>query len=181
MGKNNIQKWYDFKVGNLFDIHPTKAYKLTNKDLFQENGSHPVVVNSSYNNGIGGYSCLPITEKGNRITFSDTTTAESIFYQATDFIGYPHVQGLYPIEYKENWNELSLLFFATVFRKSALTQNFDYVNKFTRDLAKSLIVKLPVDDVGNPDFSYMENYMKKIIADQQEKLDTLQKFLSTNK
>lgn len=177
MVKNNIQQWQDFKVGKLFDIHPTKAYKLTNKDLFHENGSYPVVVNSSYNNGIGGYSNLPVTENGNKITFSDTTTAESIFYQTTDFIGYPHVQGLYPIEYKENWSELSLLFFATVFRKSALTQNFDYVNKFTRDLAKALIVRLPVDSVGNPDFSYMEKYMGEIMKKQQLNLDALKKVL----
>ncbi len=101
MIKIDTSKWGDFKVGDLFDIHPTKAYKLTNSKLMSENGANPVVVNSSYNNGIGGYTELKNTETGNKITFSDTTSADAIFYQENDFVGYPHVQGLYELgEYK---------------------------------------------------------------------------------
>lgn len=39
----------------------------------------PVVVNSILSNGIGGYVDLPPTEKGNMITYSDTTTPDAIF------------------------------------------------------------------------------------------------------
>ena len=38
-----------FKVKELFDIHPTKAYKLTNPQLFCDNGKVPVVTNTSEN------------------------------------------------------------------------------------------------------------------------------------
>ena len=38
MIKIDTSKWGDFKVGDLFDIHPTKAYKLTNSKLMSENG-----------------------------------------------------------------------------------------------------------------------------------------------
>lgn len=83
-----------FRVGDLFDIHPTIAYKMKNSDLFAKEGSTPVLSNSSANNGIGGYCGLEPTEQGNIITFSDTTTgADTMFYQAGPFIGYPHVQG----------------------------------------------------------------------------------------
>ena len=52
MAKIDTSTWKAFKIGSMFDIHPTKAYKLTNSRLFEDGGSNPVVVNSSYNNGI---------------------------------------------------------------------------------------------------------------------------------
>lgn len=180
-----IEKWGTFNIGELFDIHPTKAYKLTNNSLMEEDGVNPIVVNSSFNNGIGGYTNQENTEKGGIITFSDTTSADAIFFQETDFVGYPHVQGMYPIgKYKDKWSKYSLLFFVSVFRNRALGLNYDYVNKFTRESAKQISIKLPVDETGNPDFSYMESYMKNLelavsssLTDLQsaKKFDTCQK------
>lgn len=158
----NTENWKEFRVGNLFEIKPTKAYRYTNAELLND-GFTPVVVNSSYNNGIGGYSSYAATEKGNMITFSDTVDANTIFYQAADFIGYPHVQGLYPHgEYKKYWTENRLKFFATILRKAALTKGFDYGNKFRRDIAVDIVVKLPVDNSNQPDWSYMDKYINRL-------------------
>lgn len=155
--EQNGGEWKEFKIGELFDIHPTKAYKLTNADLLSANGKTPVVSNTSLNNGIIGFSVLPPTEQGNIITYSDTTTSDGIFYQPADFIGYPHIQGLYP--HQENkWFEKSLLYFVSLFRKSAAGR-FDYTNKFNRKTAAELTVILPATRDGMPDFSYMEQYI----------------------
>ena len=170
-----IEEWGTFPIGELFDIHPTKAYKLTNSSLMEEDGVNPVVVNSSFNNGIGGYTNQENTEKGGIITFSDTTSADAIFFQETNFVGYPHVQGMYPIgEHKDKWTKYSLLFFVSVFRNRALGLNYDYVNKFTRESAKQISIKLPVDEIGNPDFSYMETYMKNLELAVSSSLTDLQ-------
>ena len=131
-----------FRVGDLFDIHPTKTYKGNNSDLFDENGKNPVLGNTSINNGIGGYSSKPCTEAGGIITFSDTTTADAIFYQPNPFIGYSHVQGMYP--YSTKWSEKSLLYFLTVLKKIAIESGFDYATKFNRKLASEFMVTLPV-------------------------------------
>ena len=62
MNKIDISSWGEFKVSDLFDIHPTKHYNdtngkaLANSKLFDADGKNPVVVNSAFNNGIGGYS-----------------------------------------------------------------------------------------------------------------------------
>ncbi len=88
MKKIDTTEWKEFSIGELFDIHPTKAYKLTNSDLMSTDGKNPIVVNSSFNNGIGGYTNQDNTEKGGIVTFSDTTSAEAIFYQKKDFVGY---------------------------------------------------------------------------------------------
>ncbi|MEE3705297.1 restriction endonuclease subunit S [Campylobacter sp. CX2-8023-23] len=149
----------EFKIGDLFDIRPTKNYGLTNNDLFKTNGTIPVIVNSSFNNGVGNYVNLEPTEKGNIVTFSDTTTSESIFYQPRDFIGYSHVQGVYP--FSSNWREKTLLYFVAVFRKATLNR-FDYANKFNRKIAKEINIKLPITANGEIDFDFMENFIKAI-------------------
>ena len=172
--KIDINEWKEFKIGDLFDIHPTKAYKMNNSSLLAEDGINPVVVNSCYNNGIGGYTNYDCTEAGNMITFSDTTSADSIFYQKDNFVGYPHVQGMYPIgEYKDKWSEYTYLFFVTLFREKAINLNYDYVNKFTRESAKEIMIKLPVDNKDNPDWNYMERYMKNIEEQSRESIREL--------
>lgn len=173
MAKIDIENWKAFKVGDLFDIHPTKAYGMTNAQLMDD-GENPVVVNSSFNNGIGGYTTQPITEQGGIITFSDTTTADALFYQPSDFVGYPHVQGMYPIgEYAEKWTKLRCMFFVTAFKRAAVLHEFDYAYKFTREIAAQLEVTLPVDASGEPDWVYMDSYISQVMSDAEASLDAL--------
>ena len=142
-------KTKEFIIGDLFDIHPTSAYKnITNGKLYEEDGINPVIANSAYNNGIGGFTNKNTTEKGNMITFSDTTTADSIFYQPNEFVGYPHVQGMYPKLYSDKWNIDTLLYLVTIFKGKAKSLDFDFVNKFRRDTASSMKVPLPIDVKG---------------------------------
>ena len=179
--KVDTREWGEFRVGELFDIHPTKAYKCTNAELL-DNGETHVVVNSAYNNGVGGLSTLKPTEQGNMITFSDTVDANTIFYQDKPFIGYPHVQGLYPIGiFRKNWTELSLKYFATVFRQKALSIGFDYGNKFRRDIAIKLYVLLPVDKTGQPDWAYMEEYMMEVEKKTNDALNFLDRISTRRK
>lgn len=177
----DTNNWRKFKVGDLFDIHPTKHYSdkngkaLSNRDLFDENGVNPVVVNSAYNNGVGGYTKKPCNEKGGIITFSDTTTSDAIFYQENDFVGYSHVQGMYPIKYKNKWNKYSMKFFEVVFHSRADSLGYNFINKFTRDLASRIVVKLPTKINKNneyePDWKYMEKYMKSVFKKAGKKVD----------
>ncbi|MFP6298288.1 restriction endonuclease subunit S [Helicobacter pylori] len=146
--------WQSFKLGDLFEIRPTKAYNLTNPHLFDSNARNPVVSNSSLNNGISGYSSLEPTEKGNQITYSDTTTSEGIFYQKRPFIGYSHVQGLYPLKYHEFWNEKTLLYIVVAFKKVACGR-FNYGNKFNRKIASEMSILLPTTKNGKIDFDFM--------------------------
>lgn len=148
-----------FKIGELFDIHPTSAYKLTNRELFARQGETPLVSNSSTDNGIVNYVDFPATEHGNMITFSDTTTSDAIFYQPDAFIGYPHVQGLYAKE--DVWTEKSLLYFLAHF-KAATSGRFDYATKFTRKIATEIEITLPVLDDGTIDFAFTEAYIREL-------------------
>ena len=148
-----------FKVKSLFLIHPTKSYGLNNDELYKTNGDTPVVSNSSENNGIGGYVDLDPTEKGGIITFSDTTNgATTIFYQPDPFIGYSHVQGMYPLN-PELWNEDKILYFIVALKKS-VGRWFDWATKFTREICSELEVDLPIDQEGKIDFKEMERVIQ---------------------
>ena len=157
-----------FEVGELFDIHPTKSYGMTNIDLFATKGNTPVITNTSLNNGVSNRVALLPTERGGIITYSDTTTSDAIFYQPEDFIGYSHIQGLYP--YHNNWTKRSLLYFVTAFRKAAAGL-FDYGNKFNRRVASKILVSLPVDSSHQIDFNFMKNFIAELEAQRITELE----------
>lgn len=172
-----------FPIHEIFDIHPTKAYKLTNVYLFDSRGTTPVVTNTSDNHGRAGFSALPPTEK-DIITFSDTGTKspESFFYQEGCFIGYPHVQGMYP--FSEKWNKYSLLYLVTLLKKKTAGV-YDYSTKMTRTDILNMNVLLPVTPDDEIDFIYMEERIrelqeKRIRELQEERIRELSTYLKVS-
>ena len=156
--------WGRFRIEALFDIRPTKNYGISNKDLLTSKGSIPVVSNTSLNNGITAYVALPPTEKGNIITFSDTTTDEAIFYQPHDFVGYSHVQGMYK-KFDKQIGKSHYLFLISAF-KNAVHGKYNYGNKFNRENASNEIIQLPITDEGRPDYDTMNlvvSAMQKVV------------------
>ena len=161
----------EFKVGDLFDVHPTKAYKLNNSGLLSSAGQTPVIVNSSQNNGIGGYSELEPTEDPGILTFSDTTTGpNTLFYQNQPFIGYPHVQGIYPKNFK--FNDLMALFMVATLRAALGQRRWDYSNKLNRAIVIEMQIQLPVKP-GTDELNYTQDdidwdYMESTIRELEE-------------
>ena len=171
MNKFDISSWGEFKVKDLFDIHPTKAYDMNNSQLLN-GGDNPVLANSRYNNGVGGYSTMDNTETGNMITFSDTVDANTIFYQDNPFIGYSHVQGLYEkVNTKESGQKCTIVFMI-IFKQAAKQKDLIMMLNL-EEIALELSVYLPIDKDGDPDWSFMENYIVTIENKAQRKVDTL--------
>ena len=69
----------------------------------------------------------------------------------------------------------------TVFREKAKNLNYDYVNKFTRESAKEILLKFPVDEENNIDFNYMENFMKNISQKVKNTFSNLRNLDGNNK
>jgi hypothetical protein len=154
-------EWHEYIVGDLFAIRPTKNYGLSNQELFNSKGNTPVVSNTGVNNGITAYVDLAPTEKGNIITFSDTTTDEAIFYQPKDFIGYSHIQGMHK-KFDENIGKHQYLFIVASF-KNAVRGKYSYGSKFNRVNAAKEKIQLPAITVnGKPRIAF--DFMDKFIA-----------------
>ena len=147
--------WGKFVVGELFDVHPTKAYKLKNSDLLSTNGKNPVVVNSSYNN--------------------------TLFFQEKPFVGYPHVQGMYPKTFELTIDVAK--FMIASLRASINKYSWDYTNKLTRTFISSTTIKLPLKPSADPenytqddiDWDYMDRFMQAIEEKAHERVASLKK------
>ena len=154
----DIKNWKEFKVGDFFDIHPTKFIEGVSAGDCVDYGA-PLVVNSAENNGIAGLCDILPTEEGNIITFSDTTDGNTFFYQPKPFIGFAYIQGMYPKTRK--WSKEELLFLSTIMMFDSKGK-YSYGRKMRRDIILEIKIKLPVDKTGNPDWQFMKNYIKSL-------------------
>ena len=155
----------------MFEINPTKYYRLSNEEIINEEGTIPLVSNTSSSNGVMGFSKLEPNNIGNTITCSDTTLgAETMFYQEYDFIGYSHIQHLVPKVEKFN---RSIAYFIITASKISTENKFDYGNKYNRDAMRKTKIKLPIIN-GAIDFDFMESFIAEL---EQERMQTLQAYL----
>lgn len=161
-------KWGEFKLGDLFEINPTKYYRLQNGEIMSENGKIPLISNSSTDNGVMGFSNLGANNKGNTITCSDTTLGgDTMFYQQNDFIGYSHIQHLVPkLEY---FNKAIASVIISACRVSTSKQ-YDYGNKFNRVAMNKTKIQLPIKN-SKIDFEFMESFIAELEAERVAELE----------
>ena len=155
-------------MGELFEINPTKYYRLSNDEIISKNGTVPLISNSSTENGVMGFSNLEPNNKGNTITCSDTTIgADTMFYQEKDFIGYSHIQHLVPKFKSFNRAIASMIISACRVATSTL---YDYGNKFNRDSMNKTKIHLPTQN-GKIDFAFMESFIAELEAERIAELE----------
>lgn len=158
----NIKNWKWFEVANLFD-KPYKgtAYNAQNLEIcdFDHKKAIRYVTRTDTNNGL---KCFVINEefedveKGNAITIGDTTS--TIYYQAENFICGDHIV----ILRSKFLNKLRGLFLVSLLNMERYRYN--YGRAYKKDLIYHTQIKLPVDSSGNPDWKWIENYVKETLV-----------------
>ena len=152
----------------MFEINPTKYYKLKNEEIISKNGQVPLISNSSTNNGVMGFSSLKANNVGNSITCSDTTLgAETMYYQSNDFIGYSHIQHL--VAKFKLFNKAIASFIISACRVSTSKQ-YDYGNKFNREAMNNTIIQLPIKNM-EINFSFIEKFIVELEAERIAELE----------
>lgn len=176
--KINISKWYEFHLGDLFykcELNK-KANFNKSSDVSLEKTSEfnlPLVNAKHYNNGIMYY--------GREDDFDSETMTLDIVQNGAASVGdvyaQPQATGVledaYLIKpYANISSKEVLLYLASVIQKE-IKQHFSYDDKCTWDKAKKMIIHLPCNIDEQPDWEYMEQYMKNIMKDSQAKLNNL--------
>ena len=152
MTQIDMSKWGKFKVGELFDCETTKGIASKN-DLVE--GNIPYVTRSAENNGKSGYcGNADRIVKGNCITIG--AEGFTAFYQENDFVAGNKV---YALRHR-NLNNVNALYICTVLNKLSCLYSFN--NARILDKIKQEVISLPIDNNGEPDWQYMEDYMKEI-------------------
>lgn len=175
MKKIDISKWENYGIPQIFYTEkkgktlqiPTGA--MLSKRIL-EDGNTPRVTVSSFNNGITGYY-LDLDDKNYRTyeNFISVSFLGTVFYQPNKASLDMKVHCLKPIEHE--LNIYTATFLVSIIRKTIL--NFEYKDQLSSSALPLLSIKLPKDKKGNPNWEYMESYMKNIMQDTQSKLDKL--------
>lgn len=165
MGRIDTSTWSTFIIEDLFvkvdlQIKKEKFSKAFDVSIEKtDEFSLPLVNAKDGNNGIMYYGrpedfeseimCLDIVKNG-------AVATGNVYAQ-------PQATGVlwdaYLIKPKAEISEYALLFLARVVQ-NVIKKKYSYDDKAIWQKVKSEAIKLPVDQTGRPDFSYMETYMK---------------------
>ncbi len=148
----NTKEWKWFRYNEIFIIK--KGKRLTKADM--NIGKIPYIGAIDSNNGISAYIANDeYLHSANTITVSYNGSIAEAYYQTQDFWATDDVNVLYP---KFNMNVYSAMFLTTIINKEKY--RFNYGRKWDKELMCGSLIKLPVDTAGNPDWQWMEDYIK---------------------
>lgn len=164
----DILGWREFSLGGdngLFRI--VKGTRLTKANM--KDGNINFIGSSSVNNGITNHiSNLEHIHPANLITVSYNGSIGEAFYQEKPFWASDDVNVFYP-NFKQSF-EIAM-FLIPLIRK--IGQKYKFVDKWKLEDMCNDKITLPINGNGEPDWEYMENYMKNIMDDTKSKLNIL--------
>ena len=166
----DTRKLQDFVLGDLFDIKLPSARSEKN----YEEGDVNYVSSGAFNNGVANHLKPKDGEeldKGHCITVSPLDG--SAFWQENDFMGRGGSGASISMLYNDNLNDLRALFICSIIRNTA--QKFGYSDLLNSKNLRTLNLKLPATSDGQPDWDYMESYMKAIMEESEKSLENLKK------
>ena len=150
------RQWKAFKIEDVFDVMGTKT---THPSKLINGVCTPRITCAATNNGFDGLYGNEPTEKGGVLTI-DSATVGYVSYQAKDFIATDHVEKL-SLKTAPKLGYLCGLFIKTMIDHATIGK-YGYGYKFSQTRIKRQTILLPITDVGNPDWDFMEQYMKGI-------------------
>lgn len=151
---SNTSLWKAFTLKELFDIR--KGQRLTKADMLT--GTTPYVGASDSANGVTAKIGQKAIHEGGTISVSYNGSVAEAFFQPDPYWATDDVNVLYPNGFK--LTAATALFFCTIMRLEKY--RFNYGRKWHLDRMRESIIRLPVLKNGNPDFAYMENYIKSL-------------------
>ena len=157
----NDRKWKTFVVNEIIkeeNIYNGKSYN--NADLINSDSEDYVlyITRTEQNNGVS--MCAQIMdydglEKAGAITIGDTTA--TIFFQEHDFITGPHI-----IVVRADWLNIYTATFIISLLNMEKYRYPVFGRAFTKDLIKTTKLYLPVNEKDEPDYKFMEEYIKSL-------------------
>lgn len=155
--KLSDREWKDFAVPYVFQ-NIQRGKRLKKADHIS--GIVPYVSSTANNNGVDAYI---EAIKGTRvfencISLANSGSVGTAFYEPFAFVASDHVTSLK----RENTSQYVYLFLTAVLEQQK--SNFDF-NREINDLRiKKMRIMLPVDDNDEPDYQFMEDYMKELMV-----------------
>lgn len=164
--------WKEFPITDFFELSLPKGDLQVKKVT---NGDVPLITPSNSNNGL----LQRISADSDSTLYKANSLTVDMFgnayYQEEDFFvtAHGHVNVLLP---KITMNKYTACFMASSI-KSMFLNKYGFSDMCTQKVLKKEVITLPIDSLGQPDWNYMEEFMKKIEKHTQEKVDILTRTL----
>ena len=151
------KEWKTFKFGETVDdIHNGKSYNAGDLVVSNTDDYVAYVTRTDNNNGISLYAQTleyDGLEEAGALTIGDTTA--TTFYQDHCFITGPHI-----VVVRASWLNVYTAMFIIALLDMEKYRYPVFGRAFTKDLIAETEIPLPVNDNGDPDFEYMEEYIR---------------------
>ncbi|EMI4814675.1 restriction endonuclease subunit S [Campylobacter upsaliensis] len=148
----NIEKWGEFLLTDIFSIDIAKSADIGSLD----NGDTIFIGRTDINNGVQGFVAPKDITKGNCITISMVGTNIAL-WQEKDFQASQNIAILRGSEL----NRHKALFICSLLNFD-IKLRYSYGRTIKRNDLEKTIIKLPINHKDEPDFEFMENYIKSL-------------------
>lgn len=163
----DISGWKRFTIGSLFEIE--KGTRLTRAAMID--GDTPFIGATLENNGITArVGNTGHVHPGGLMTvaYNGQKATGKAFYQPIPFWASDDVNVLYP---KFSLTENIALFLAPLFWEAGRPYSFG--DKWGKDVMENDCLTLPADTSGDPDWTYMDEYMRTVMERAQFDLSAM--------
>lgn len=156
MNKIDISAWKKFSLGTLFRIE--KGTRLTKANM--KEGNINFIGASSFNNGVTAkIGNIEHLHPANTITVSYNGSVGEAFYQTQEYWASDDVNVLYP---NFTLNEFIAMFLLPIIKLAG--QRYAFIDKWKKEDMEQDSIPLPASVDGEPDWEYMEKYIKDMLS-----------------
>ncbi len=156
--KTNLESWKWFRYDQLFDIERGRGPRKQDLDF----GETPFITSTDQNNGLTGFTSSEPIHNGNVITVNRNGSVAEAFYQSFPFCSTEDVHVFNP---KFKMSVYVAFFLIPLIRKEKY--RYSYGRKWGIARMKESLIKLPTNKSGQPDFDFMERYIKTLPYSKQ--------------
>ena len=153
MQKIEKLKWKEFDVKDIFP-NIIRGRRLKTDDHIL--GLMPYVSSSAMDNGVDNFisNSHGVRIFNNCITIANSGSVGASFYHPYSFVASDHVTSLT----NDKFNKYIYLFIATI--ASRLSEKYSFNREIKDSRLQREKIMLPVTEMGTPDYSFMEEYMR---------------------
>ena len=154
-------EWKEFKFTDIF-TKIQRGKRLTKGN--QVEGDIPYISSTATNNGVDNFISNEekVRKFDNCLTLANSGSVGSCFYQQYEFVASDHVTALQ----NKDFSKGVYLFLSSVIKR--LEEKYSFNREINDARISRETVILPVDTTGNPNWQYMEDYVKRLELEQLE-------------
>jgi hypothetical protein len=157
-------EWGEFKVKDIFEVTNSKPYHKNNLKITKK--GIPYITRTSFNNGLEEIVENINVHKNPKNTISLGAENADFFYQSVEYITGNKMYFIQNDKISKNVG----IFLVQSFRHSIKDCGFGYGKGLTGTRFQERIVMLPMDSQGQPNWQFMEDYIKQEQKQQVQKI-----------